>query len=449
MLIDVGSLTKNSASSLLKKFREDALNSLNIALEEVDPYKSVLRYVLVNENFAKFGDRVLNLNEFEHIYLIAFGKASIKMSQAILSLVKVDNGIVVSNEEPREIPKNLVFIKGGHPIPNENSVKGGKLILDLINNTRDDDLTIILISGGGSALVEVPLVEFEGMQGLTKELLKRGTNINELNAVRKHLSEIKGGRLLKHGKGVFISLIISDVVGDPLDTIASGPTYFDTTTYEDAFNVLQKYGLLDKYPSIVEVIKRGIRGEIEETLKEKESISCSFENILVASNYQACEVTKKFLFKKGYSVLYLGSSIQGEASQVAKVIYGIGLSGYKGQLNFKKPIAIVFGGETTVLVKGKGIGGRNTELILSTIFGLKDILGVFVSLGTDGIDGVSKGAGAIADSETFKRALDKGLDVNQFLENNDSFTFFDELEDAIITGPTGTNVADIGIFIVG
>lgn len=437
-----------NSTEKINKIRIDVLSGFNKALDVVDPYKSVLNFLKVEGNLLFVKNKSIDLRGIKNIRFIAFGKASIRMAEAVLSLLKVKEGIVVGVEDNFTSIDNIKYIKGGHPIPNENSILGGKSILEIAKSTEENDLTLVLISGGGSALVELPLIPLERLQLLTKELLKRGANINELNAVRKHLSMIKGGRLLKQFKGKVISLIISDVVGDPLDVIASGPTYFDSSTFSDALIVLKKYNLENEFEDVVSIFEKGISGEIEETLKENEKINADFENYLTATNFLATSTLKKHFEDLGYSVLFLGSEIEGIASEVAKVLSSVGKAIARNELDLKKPVAVVFGGETTVIVKGNGIGGRNSELTLYVAKFLDGYNFVFSSIGTDGIDGVSPASGAIADSFTLKRARDLGLNIDSYLKENDSFTFFSKLNDAIITGATGTNVADIGVLVI-
>ena len=326
----------------------------------------------------------------------------------------------------------------------------GEEILKLAKETGDKDLTIVLISGGGSAMVESPLVPLKDLQHATKVLMESGANIEELNTVRKHLSNIKGGRLLAHLKGDVVSLIISDVIGDRLDTIASGPTYFDETTFKDALSIIDKYGIESKLPeSVMTVLKKGAKGELPETLKEEEFYKKNVQNVLVATNFDAGSEAVKYLKNKGYSVLYLGDAIQGEAREVAKVFGGIAQSAYAGRLSVNGfPFALVFGGETTVTVKGNGIGGRNEEFVLAALLFLSNVNAVIVSVGTDGIDGKSNAAGAIADSDTLMLSEKMGIDYSDFLKNNNAHHFFERTGGLIFTGNTGTNVADIGVLII-
>ena len=447
-MIDIEKLSLNVEEDTLKKFRKIVLSALESALESVDPYKSVKNSIKKENNTITIEGVSFKLDVFSHIYVIAFGKASIKMFKAISEILPITEGIVVSNfEEVLNFP-NVKFVKGGHPIPDRNSIKAGFEILDLASKTTSSDLTIVLISGGGSALVESPLIPLERLQELTKKLMKSGADINELNAVRKHLSRIKGGKLLKNLKGKVISLIISDVIFDPLDVIASGPTYFDSTTFEDAIAIIKKYKLEKEFEDVLKIFENGVRGEIEETLKVGEKLDCEFVNRIIASNYIATKSMLSYLESIGLQTFYLGPAIQGVASSVSKTVASIGKSIDLGYIDLKKPVAVVFGGETTVEVKGNGIGGRNTEFTLCMAKYLDGTNFVFASIGTDGIDGVSPAAGAIADSSTLKKAHRLGLDINKFLENNDSYTFFENIGDAIITGPTGTNVADVALLLI-
>ncbi len=438
----------NSNDEKLNKIRKDILTGFELALNSVDPYKSVLNKIIIKDNQMTIHKKTYDLKKFENIRLISFGKASIKMADAILSILPIRQGIIIGVQESFPQFNNIKYIKGGHPVPDENSYIAGKEILKIADLTSDNDLTFILISGGGSALVESSSISLERVRNLTKELLKNGADINELNTVRKHFSEIKGGRLLKRLKGTVISLIISDVVSDPLDIIASGPTYFDSSTFLDAYKILGKYNLLADFEDFASIFKKGIKGEIEETLKENEKIKSSFDNILAATNCIAINTLKDYLKNIDYSVLSLGSEIEGDALLIARIISSIGKSIANDELKTNRPVAIIFGGETTVKVKGNGIGGRNSELTLYMAKFLKDKKFVFSSIGTDGIDGVSPASGAICDSETIVRALQLNLKIDDYLENNDSYTFFHTLNDSIITGPTGTNVADIATLVI-
>lgn len=448
MIRNFDSLVESSHS--FNKERELVLEAVEEALSSIDPRSCVRAAVRKQGNLIKIGTKLYDLEKIQNIYLISFGKAAVKMGLALLEVVKVKKGLIVSNHDLSDtLPSEVEYIKAGHPLPDDESVRAGKKVIEILQSTSEKDLSFILISGGGSALLEVPYVALEDLQRLTKTLLMRGATINELNCIRKHLSAVKGGRLVKIAKGHVVSLIMSDVVGDPLDTIASGPTYYDSTTFRDAYDILKKYGILDEVPaSVKETINKGLRGEIPDSLKVKEKVNASFENFLVATNFEACLSMKRYFEKKGVSVMYLGSSIQGEAKEVAKVIAGIASEVSTGRIALPKPCAVVFGGETTVTVKGSGKGGRNTEISLSIARYIQDKRAVFCSIGTDGIDGTGEAAGGIVDSTTIHRGEAVGLRAVEYLENNDSYTFLSKVGDAILTGPTGTNVADVAVMLV-
>jgi glycerate-2-kinase len=295
-------------------------------------------------------------------------------------------------------------------------------------------------------------LQLSDKQKTTNLLLKSGAKIDEINAVRKHLSDFKGGRLAeKLHPATVLSLIISDVVGDKLESIASGPTVPDDTTYKDVYTILQERGLWRKVPSSVRKrIQRGKEGNLPETPKRSSRIFKKVHNILVGTNKESCHAAAEALEKRGYHSFILSTRLQGEAREVGEVLAGICISVRENQLPVAPPAAVVAGGETTVTVRGKGRGGRNQELVLSAASSIRGIKGILVaSIGTDGVDGPTSAAGAVADGTTFKRGLKKGMDADTFLRENDSYSLFNKLNDLIITGPTGTNINDILIAIVG
>src|SRR3989441_3476589 len=289
-------------------------------------------------------------------------------------------------------------------------------------------------------------------QKTTSLLLKSGAKIDEINAVRKHLSDFKGGRLAeKLYPATVLSLIISDVVGDKLESIASGPTVPDDTTYADAYTILQERGLWRTVPSSVrDRIQKGKEGKLPETPKRSSRIFKRVHNILVGNNKESCQAAAKVLEKRGYHSLILSTRLQGEAREVGKVLASICADIHENQLPVAPRAAVIAGGETTVTVHGKGRGGRNQELVLSAALSIRGNPSILVSsIVTDGIDGAKEAAGAVADGTTVERGLKKGMDTYTFLRENDSYSLFNKLDDLIITGPTGTNVNDILIAIVG
>lgn len=364
-------------------------------------------------------------------FLVAFGKASLGMAKAISEMFEISAGIVSTNENALPDNGRIEYFRGSHPFPNEESVRAAKRAIEMISSASEEDLVIFAISGGGSALFEYPKVDLEILNGITKKLMNSGADIQELNTVRKALSYVKGGKIAGFTKARIVSFVISDVIGDDLSTIASGPTYPQSTNAEDAIAIMEKYKI--KVPSF----------QKDDAVPRK-----NVEHVIVASNKDACNQARKFLKDVGYDSVYLGSAIQGEAREVAKVLGGIYTEVERGNSDFKKPIAIVSGGETTVTVKGNGKGGRNQELALAMVEILRGKKITFASFGTDGIDGNSSADGAFVDDKTFEMAKSLDLDPKSFLSKNDSFTFFDKLGLTLITGPTGTNVMDIQIAIV-
>jgi len=437
------SLVENGNTPDLKKTREDILNILTSALDAVDPYKSV-KSKFKEETFV-LEKKLVDLSKYKNIYLVGFGKASVGMAQAISDSIDVKNGVVVTNDPHHKVnDKNISTFIGGHPLSNKNSIKGTNKILKIINKCNEKDLLFVLISGGGSALLCKPRISLEDLQLLTNLLLESGANINEINTIRKHLSFVKGGQLVESLKCRVISLILSDIVGDPIQFIASGPTFPDSTTFNDAKNILKKYNLWEKIPiNAKNVIKKGIKGEIIETPKSDNPIFEKVTNQIVANNKIACKAAVDKANKLGYKGILLTTSLVGEAKEIGKFL----VDKAKNYTNNQEKTVFISGGETTVKIIGSGEGGRNQEMVLSGMENLDNTDLVFASFATDGIDGKCDAAGAIADGFSYKKASDLGLDPNKYLKENDSYNFFKKLNDMFITGPTGSNVMDIQILI--
>jgi glycerate-2-kinase len=327
-------------------------------------------------------------------------------------------------------------------------VAATRRIIDLLKGADERTLILCLISGGGSALLVEPYegISLREKQKVTNLLLKSGATINELNTVRKHLSMVKGGRLAGIAyPASIISLIVSDVVGDSLDVIASGPTAPDSSTYSDALAVLGKCQLTDQMPAkALSILERGARGEIPETPKEGDDIFTAVQNIVVASNRGALLAAKRKAEELGFQTSIISSTLQGEARDAAR---SLAHRACTAELN--RPFCLLSGGETTVTVRGSGLGGRNTELALAFALEIEGESGVtLLSAGTDGTDGPTDAAGAVVDSHTIGRARTINLDAKAYLDSNDSYSFFHKTGELLITGPTGTNVMDIQIILV-
>ena len=437
-------IIENGRNGILKKLRGDALEILASALDSVDPYKIVK--TIVQGKKILFDEWKIDTTNFENVYLVGFGKASVRMAQAICNIIEIKKGIVITNNANSVVENEKIqTITGGHPIPNKMSIKGTEKIIQIVENCKESDLLIVVISGGGSALLCKPRTDLKDMQKTTNLLLKSGADINEINTVRKHLSFVKGGQLIKNVKCKVVSLIISDIVGDPLEFIASGPTYPDSTTYKDAKNILNKYDLSDEIPkSVMEILEKGTRRNISETLKINNPIFEKVSNFVIANNEIACNAAKIKAKNLGYDSMILTTLMTGKAKDT-----GVYLASKAKEFTKpgKKNYAFISGGETTVTITGNGQGGRNQEMILAGIDRLHGSNLVFASFATDGIDGNSKSAGAIADCFTKEKAIDRHLNSDTFLKNNDSYDFFQKLDDLLITGPTGTNVMDIQIIL--
>lgn len=449
-------LLSNIDCTKCKKARKVILDILNVALEEADPKKAVYR------SLRKVGRKVIGVYgkkfEYKNLYLIGFGKASGGMAKAVEEILGEDisKGIII-------VPENLAYnyslkhvkvIASSHPIPDERSIKAGNEIAKLIQEVHPKDLVLVLISGGGSALVEIlrPQITLKELRQITNLLLKSGASIEEINIVRKHLSMFKGGWLAKRiYPATTVSLIISDVVGDPIEFIASGPTAPDTTTFKDALRILKKYNLMNKISeNVIELFKRGVKGEVMETPKPSDKIFKSVHNFIIASNKESLRKAAKYAKERiNLNVLLLTSRIRGEARHVGTVLASILEETYKDCFPLKKPLLILAGGETTVTVTGKGKGGRNQELALSAAKIINGLDGVaFASIGSDGIDGVTEVAGGLVDAHTVERIYKENLSIDNALKDNDSYTIFKALEDYIYTGPTGTNVNDFMVGVV-
>lgn len=429
------------------------LGALEASLSAADPRVSMRKNVKLNGNDLSIVGNRYSLNDFDSIRVIGAGKASGHMAEALFDILqdRITNGLVIMPENLKTKLRTgkIKLWRASHPIPSQRGIRGVKQMLETVNNITERDLVICLISGGGSALMTLPYdgVSLADKQKITRDLLRSGATIQEINTVRKHISAVKGGRLAEHLQNTHtVSLIISDVIGDRLDTIASGPTAPDKTTFNDTVRVLRKYGLWDSLNGkIRHVIEKGLAGVIPETPKPGSRIFRNVRNFVIANNEQACKAALDHLRSRGIHAKLLTTSLQGEARDVGKYVASLAK---KTRNRGRKPAAVIMGGETTVTVTGKGKGGRNLELILAASMGISGLSGTTIaSIGTDGIDGNSDAAGAIVDALTIERAERLNLVPQKFLQNNDSYSFFKRLGDTIVTGPTGTNVNDLLILL--
>lgn len=456
LFLNEKNILENAVSYSLRKLRRDAMDILSTAVEAVDPGEAIRRNLVIDDGELRVDGVALDLDRYSNVYVIGGGKAGGSMAEAIEALMgdRVTTGIlnVLKGTESDYHLEKIRLNGASHPTPGKDGVRGVEEMLTLMEGAGEDDLFIVLISGGGSSLMTYPAqnISLSEIRNLTERLLRSGATINELNAVRKHLSAIKGGLMAKSAHpATVMSLILSDVVGDPLDTIASGPTSPDHTTFGDAIGVLKKRGIWDETsPSVCQHLEKGLCGEVEETPKAGDMIFNRVINVVIGSNLTAAQAAQRRAEELGYHSLLWSTSVEGEAKEVGMALADIAKEIVAADTPVKRPAALIAGGETTVTVTGNGVGGRNQELALSASIEVSGFDVVVAALATDGIDGPTDAAGAIVDGSTLKRAEMMNLDALQLLADNDSYTFFSRLGDALYTGPTGTNVNDLTLILV-
>ena len=439
----------------LLSLRPDAKKIFLQAVRAVDPKNIISSHVFLRGNALHVGERVFPLSRFQRIFVAGTGKASAAMAANLEKILgsRITAGWVnVKYGHGRKL-KHIRIQEAGHPLPDEMGLRGAQEIIRLLTGLGQSDLVIFLISGGGSALLPSPRpgITLKEKQEVTNLLLRCGATIQEINTLRKHLSILKGGGLARLVyPATLIALILSDVIGDPLDAIASGPTVPDPTTFEDCARILDQYELWEKIPPpVARCIREGLKGDREDTLKEGHPIFKRVYNRVVGNNLLAMKSAQKMAKSLGYRSLMLSSLVEGETREVAKVHTAIAKEVLLSGNPIPPPACILSGGETTVTLKGNGKGGRNQEFALAAaleISGWQEIL--VLSAGTDGTDGPTDAAGAFADGETLNRGRTMGLDPRSFLKQNDSYPFFEKLGDLLITGPTGTNVMDLRILLI-
>jgi glycerate 2-kinase len=432
-----------------------ALDLIQAALEAVEPAAAVRRHVRREGQILLVGDKTFDLAEVENVYVVGAGKATGPMAAAMEEILgdRITEGAVNVRYGHTAPTKRIRINQAGHPMPDDKSVQGAREILEICRKAGPRDLVICLISGGGSALMVLPVdgVSLNDKRRLTDALLRSGATINEMNAVRKHLSLVKGGNLVRAAQPAeVVTLVMSDVVGSPLDTIASGPTAPDTSTWADALAALETHSIEEKVPpAIRDVLTRGAAGELPETPKPGDPIFARTHNVVVGSNEIAARALLRRAEARGLNAMLLSTFVEGEAREVGIVLAAIAREIAISGQPLARPACVVTSGETTVTVRGRGRGGRAQELALSAackLDGLKDTF--VVSFSTDGIDGPTDAAGAFAHGGTLARARALGLDPANYLADNDSFHFFEQLGDLIVTGPTNTNVADVMFALV-
>ena len=426
---------------------------LAAALQAVEPGAAVRRYLRREGATLLAGGRPYDLDQFERVWIVGAGKAGAPMAAAAAEVVaeRLSGGVVVVKEGyGQETGGPLALAEAGHPVPDERGVAGARRMAELLCAAGPRDLVLALISGGGSALLTLPAegLALGDLQRLTDLLLRSGASINEINALRKHLDVMKGGGLARLAHpAALVTLVLSDVVGSPLDVIASGPSVPDTSTFGDAWAVLERYGLLEQAPApVLARLRRGLAGDLPETPRAGDPLFERVHNLVVGSNAQAAEAALAAARAEGWSALLLTTYLQGEAREAGRFLAAVARELAATGNPLPRPACVVAGGETTVTLRGDGRGGRNQELALAAaaeLAGLADV--ALVALATDGGDGPTDAAGAVVTGTTLERARALGLDPAAHLARNDAYPFFASLGDLLLPGPTRTNVNDLAL----
>jgi glycerate 2-kinase len=427
----------------------------------VDPFEAVRRFVRLQGDRLILGTQErplaeIDLTRYERISLVGAGKATAPMARAIEEVFgkRLFRGIInVKYGFTQDLTKTEI-IEAGHPVPDESGLEGTRKILDFLEQAGEKDLIFSLISGGGSALLPQPTgdIRLEEMQEITRSLLACGASIDEINAVRKHISASKGGQMARAAfPATVVNLMLSDVVGDRMDVIASGPFVPDTATFRDVQRIFEKYDLKDIPEAIRKHVRAGLDGNIPETPKAGDPVFERVHNIIVGSNILALEAAREKARELGYQPLILSSMVEGETREVARVHTAMAKEILKTGNPLSAPACIISGGETTVTIRGKGLGGRNQEFCLAAALDLVDLPPqvVILSGGTDGNDGPTDAAGALVDPLTVGRGREQGMEARAYLNNNDAYHFLEKTGDLLMTGPTNTNVMDARLLLVG
>jgi hydroxypyruvate reductase len=453
MIIKPGQL---ATYSLLRSSRgEDICRILAGAINGVDAGEAINKHVTRDANHLIIDNKNYDLNKYKRVFVIGTGKACIPMANAIYNILKdkITSGLLITkdkhlNSEKYHFDTNFEIREASHPIPDQRNLDAAIKLINLASELNSNDLVIILLSGGGSSLLMNPSsgISLQDVQTTTAILLSCGVSIYEMNTIRKHLDMFKGGGLVKYlTPATVVSLILSDVVGDNLEVIASGPTVADPTTFADAWAILNTYQIVDMIPPrIRSQILAGIHGEIQETIKPSAPILNKVSNYIVGNNSDAVSSALATAKLFGFDTRVLTNSFQGEASKVGKFLSEEAINMLSPLSSMTRPACLISGGESTVTIRGTGKGGRNQELALGATKSLSgsDQL-ILASLATDGGDGPTDAAGAVTTHETYSRGLVMGLDPDDYLRMNDSYHYFEFFGDLIKTGPTLTNVNDL------
>ncbi len=434
--------------------RQHAIAIFQSAVQAVQPQYLLPRHIQFGPEILQLGDQRISRSAIKNIYVIGAGKASAAMAREteIILGENIKEGVIVTKYDHGLPLQYIRCLEAGHPIPDAAGINAGEAIAAILNKAGEDDIVIALVSGGASALMVdcPPAATLSDVHQVFSELLACGATIEEMNIVRKHLSPgIKGGKLVRSAyPATLFSFILSDVPGDQLDIIASGPTVPDPSTFKDAWYVLEKYDLIHSLPaSIRNWLQDGVRGIIPDTPKPGDAVFSKSHNFLIGTNHIALQAARAMAEKLGYHASILSETLTGEARvQAARLVQQV--VSYNGP----RPGCLLLGGETTVTIEGNGTGGRNQEFALAALLALKNVQDnytVILSAGTDGTDGPTPAAGAVIDGRTFECIREKKLAPQNYLDENDSFTFFQQVGGHVITGPTQTNVMDVVVVLIG
>jgi glycerate 2-kinase len=437
----------------MKNTQKTAVKIFRSGVESVLPKNLVSHNIILNDNILTCQDSSYDLSSFEHIYVTGFGKASASMAQAIENLLgkRITGGHIVTKYGHSVQLKWIEISEAGHPIPDYNGLEGTEKIVQIAGKAAIYDLVIVLISGGGSALLtDIPEgISLDDLKDTNRVLVNSGADIGEMNSVRKHLSRLKGGQLARLVyPATLLTLLISDVIGDSLDVISSGPTVADPTTFNDALRVVDKYNLEASIPpSVMDYLVKGQSGSIPETAKNGDPGLIRTRNFLLGNNETALLNSKNRAIKLGYEAIILSDKVSGDVKEVSEYLHSEIIA--YSRVSENKRIALLFGGEPTVQPTGNGKGGRNQHLALlmaKKIAGMKGV--TFLSAGTDGTDGPTDATGAICDGSTFQQATNLGMEIMEYTRNYDAYSFFEAVGGLLKTGPTHTNVMDLMIILI-
>jgi len=458
----------SSTDSRHARVRADAEAIFRAAVDRVDPRRMIRSRVSVRAGELLVDTEAAlirkDLSDFDRVLVLGFGKAGARMALGLEDVLgdRIDDGLVAVKTGYLESLGRVRLMEASHPVPDAKSVAASRAILDLARGADERTLALVLVSGGGSSILCAPYddgrraLTLEDKAAVTRELLACGADIRQINAVRRHLSAVKGGRLARAlAPAAVVSLMLSDVIGDDPASIASGPTAPDPTTWKDALGVVERFGILERIPAgAANLLREGAEGSLPDTPKPGDPVFDRVENVILGSNRQALAAARSKARELGYGTLSLGSRFSGEAREAALVWLGMGLEAAETGVPLGSPACILGGGETTVTLRGSGRGGRNQEAALSFLAGLAEAEEeaadrvCFLSAGTDGGDGPTDAAGAFADGEILEKARKLGLDPRAYLADNDSYSFFEKAGGLLRTGPTNTNVCDVQVLLV-